>query len=72
MNAPAETGSDLKIATGHVKSDPDESGSGPKTATDFAETPSESERNATDSGQAATARGRSDPRRVPATTLSTA
>ena len=45
-NAPAETCSDPKIATG-----PDESGSGPKTAIDLAETPSESERDATDSGQ---------------------
>ena len=57
-NAP-ETGSDPKIATGHAESDPDESGSDPKTATDLAETPSDSERDATDSGQkTATARGR--------------
>ena len=67
VDAPAETGSDPKIATGHV-----ESGSGLKTATDLAETPSESECDATDIGQktatdsgqktvtghAATARGR--------------
>ena len=63
-NAPAETSSDPKIAIGHAESDPDKSGSGPKTATDLAETPSKSECEATDSGQktaighAATARGR--------------
>ena len=73
-NTPAETGSDPKIATDHAESDPDESGSGPKTATDLAEKPSESERDATDSGQkAATSHtGGQRPRRVPATTLSTA
>ena len=63
-NAPSLTGSDPKNVTGHGESDPDESGSGPKTATDLAETPSESKHNATDSGQktaighTATARGR--------------
>ena len=58
-NALAETGSDPKIATGHVESDPDGSGSGPKTAPDPARTPSESERDVTDSSQKiATARER--------------
>ena len=58
-NAPAETGSNPKIATGHSESD-----SGPKTTTDLAEKLSESERDTTDSGQktatghAATARWR--------------
>ena len=58
-NAPAETSSDQKIAAGHIESDPNEIGSNPRT-----ETPSESERDVTDSGQktaighAATARWR--------------
>ena len=50
-NAPAETSSDPKIATGPAESDPDESCSGPKTATDLAEIPSEGERDVTNSGQ---------------------
>ena len=62
-NAPAKTSSDLKIATG-----PDKSGSGPKTVTDLAETPSKSERDATDSSQkTATARWRTANETSPAT-----
>ena len=49
-NTPAENGSDPKIATGPAESDPNESSSSPKTATDLAEIPSESKRDATDSG----------------------
>ena len=63
-NAPAKTGSEPKIAPGHEDSDPGEISRGPRTGTDLAETPSESECDATDSGQktaighAMTARGR--------------
>ena len=50
-NAPAETGSGRKTATGHVESDPGEADSGLKTATGPAETTSESKRDGTNSGQ---------------------
>ena len=49
VNVLAETGSDQKIATSHTESDPVETGSGPRTATDLTETTSESERDATES-----------------------
>ena len=49
-NAPAETGSGQKTATGHAESDPDGIGSGPKTETDYAEKPSASELDGTDNG----------------------
>ena len=48
-----------KNVTGHAESEPDERGSGQKTATDLAETLSESERDQkTAIGHAVTARGR--------------
>ena len=69
-NAPVETSSEQKIATGHAESDPGKTGSSPRTATGLAETTSESD--ATDSGQktvtghAATARGRTATETSPA------
>ena len=58
-NAPVETGSEKKIATGHAESDPGKTESSPRTATGLAETTSESVRDVADSGQkTATARGR--------------
>ena len=56
-SAVAVTSSGSKTSTGHAKSDPGETGSGPRTATGLAE--SESEHDATGSGpKIATARGR--------------
>ena len=65
VNAPVMIGSAPKNTTGHAESDPDKSGSGPKTATDLAETLSESERAVTDSGQkTATVTHKCSPRRA--------
>ena len=49
-NAPAETGSCRKTATGHAESDPIGIGIDPKIETDHAEKPSASEPDRTDSG----------------------